>query len=67
MFFIIASQYFKVNKKSINLLLIVGSIMGIYGVLQILGIDPIQDWMFDGNITKVAYGTIGNRNFFLHI
>lgn len=63
-FFIIASQYFKVNKKSINLLLIVGSIMGIYGVLQILGIDPIQDWMFDGNITKVAYGTIGNRNFF---
>lgn len=65
--FIISSQYFKVNKKSINLLLIVGSIMGIYGVLQVLGIDPIQDWMFDGNITKVAYGTIGNRNFFLHI
>lgn len=63
-FFIISSQYFKVNKKSINLLLIVGSIMGIYGVLQVLGIDPIQDWMFDGNITKVAYGTIGNRNFF---
>ena len=62
--FIISSQYFKVNKKSINLLLIVGSIMGIYGVLQVLGIDPIQDWMFDGNITKVAYGTIGNRNFF---
>lgn len=63
-FFIISSQCFKVNKKSINLLLIVGSIMGIYGVLQVLGIDPIQDWMFDGNITKVAYGTIGNRNFF---
>lgn len=62
--FIIASQYFKVNKKSINILLIVGSLMGIYGVLQVLGIDPIQSWMFDGNITKVAYGTIGNRNFF---
>ena len=62
--FIIASQYFQVNKKSINILLIVGSLMGIYGVLQVLGIDPIQSWMFDGNITKVAYGTIGNRNFF---
>ena len=62
--FIISSQYFKVNKKSINILLIVGSLMGIYGVLQVLGIDPIQSWMFNGNITKVAYGTIGNRNFF---
>lgn len=64
LFFIIASQYFKVDKKSINLLLIVGSVMGAYGVLQMIGIDPIQSWMFDGNITKVAYGTIGNRNFF---
>lgn len=62
--FILASKYFVINKKLLNLILISSCIMGIYGVLQFYGIDPVQIWMFGFIKVSDSIGMIGNRNFF---
>lgn len=62
--FILASKYFSINKKILNIILIFSCIMGGYGILQFYGIDPIQLWMFGFIPVSDSIGMIGNRNFF---
>ena len=62
--FFLSSNYLKVTEKTLDLILIVGSISGIYGILQFFGIDPIQKWALGGIAVSNSIGTIGNRNFF---
>lgn len=62
--FILASKYFIINKKILNIILIFSCIMGGYGILQFYGIDPIQLWMFGFIPVSDSIGMIGNRNFF---
>lgn len=61
--FILVSKFIKVTKKSVNIVLIVASLMSIYGVLQFYGIDPIQEWALSKIEVPNSIGTIGNRNF----
>jgi O-antigen ligase len=62
--FILASKYFVLNRKLLNLVLIFSCIMGVYGILQFYGIDPVQFWMFGFIQVSDSIGMIGNRNFF---
>ena len=62
--FILASKYFVLNRKLLNLVLIFSCIMGGYGILQFYGIDPVQFWMFGFIQVSDSIGMIGNRNFF---
>lgn len=62
--FIISSRYLIINKKMINIIFIVASIMGIYGVFQFYGFDPIQKWALGTIKVSNSFGTIGNRNFY---
>lgn len=62
--FIAASEYLRINKKCINLILIVGTIHSFYGILQFFGIDPVQKWLLgEISIMGDSIGLIGNRNF----
>lgn len=62
--FIFSSKYIKVNKKTINIMFVIASIMSIYGILQFYGVDPIQKLFFGEILISDSVGTIGNRNFF---
>ena len=62
--FVLSSKYFIINEKLLNLILISPCIMGIYGVIQFYGIDPVQLWMFGFIPVSNSIGMIGNRNFF---
>lgn len=63
--FIVSSNYLKVNKKLIDISMIGASLVSIYGILQIYGIDFIQMWIFKTIYSPLsATSTIGNRNFF---
>lgn len=62
--FFAASQYLIVSEKSINLMLFVSSIYGLYGILQFYGIDPIQKWLFGEITNHDSIGLIGNRMLF---
>lgn len=61
--FIAAKEYMKINKKMIEFICIIASIMAIHSVLQLHNIDPVYKF-FKGSVDGVLeFGTIGNRNF----
>ena len=62
--FILSSKYLIINKSLLNIVLISSCIMGVYGVIQFYGFDPVQFWMFGKIIGNDSVGFIGNRNFF---
>ena len=62
--FVLSRRYLIVNKKDINIIFSVISIMAIYSVLQFYGFDLIQRWIFGKIIAKESIGFIGHRNFF---
>ena len=62
--FIVSTNYFKINKKSFNLILIAPTIMCIYGILQFYGYDPVQKIILGEIVTNSTIGLIGHRNFF---
>ncbi len=62
--FIVSTNYFKINKKSFNLILIAPTIMCMYGILQFYGYDPIQKIILGEIVTNSTIGLIGHRNFF---
>ncbi|MGL5869311.1 O-antigen ligase family protein [Clostridium chrysemydis] len=61
--FIAAKNYLKITKRSINIMMILGAIMSIYGVFQFYGIDPVPRDYFHSTLME-CYGFIGHRNFF---
>ena len=62
--FIVSSNYLKVTQKSIDLILIVGSIHALYGILQFFHIDPVQKWALGGIGMDDSIGFLGNRMYF---
>lgn len=62
--FIVSSNYLKVTQKSIDLILIVGSIHALYGILQFFHIDPVQKWALSGIGMDDSIGFLGNRMYF---
>lgn len=62
--FIASSKYLKITEKSLNIILGVGTIHGMYGILQFYHIDPIQKWVLGGIGVDDSIGLVGNRMFF---
>ncbi|NLZ33376.1 MAG: O-antigen ligase family protein [Clostridiales bacterium] len=62
--FLLSSKYLIINKALINIVLTFSCIMGLYGVIQFYGFDPVQYWMFGKIIGNESIGFIGHRNFF---
>lgn len=62
--FISAQKFIKMNKKLLNIILSVSSVMSIYSIFQFYGIDPVYKWLTGNEKVIGAFGFIGNRNFF---
>lgn len=63
--FIMSAKYMKLTRKGIDIILIGSCLMGVYGILQFYGIDPVQRYLFKGFDIAIdqPIGFIGNRNF----
>lgn len=62
--FFASCEYLKVTEKSLDIILTIGSLHGIYSIFQFYGIDPIQKWILEKITISHSYGLLGNRNFF---
>lgn len=62
--FIAASNFLEVTQKSIYIILSAASLMSVYTVIQMFGIDPIQVSLYGKIVTPTtSIATIGNSNF----
>lgn len=61
--FIAAKNYLELNKKNIEIFLILGLVMSVYGVSQFYGFDPFPRDSFHSTLME-CYGFLGQRNFF---
>lgn len=62
--FIASSQYLKITEKSIDIIIGIGSLHGLYGILQFYHIDPIQKWALEAINADDSIGLLGNKMFF---
>ena len=62
--FFASCEYLKITEKSLDIILLIGSLHGVYGIFQFYNIDPIQKWILEEITTNHSYGLLGNRNFF---
>lgn len=62
--FVVATSFFVVKEKYLYLILSAGSLMSLYTIIQMFGIDPIQKYVY-GKIVRetTSIATIGNSNF----
>lgn len=62
--FIAATSFLEVKEKYIYLILSAGSLMSLYTIIQMFGIDPIQKYLYGRIVTQTtSIATIGNSNF----
>lgn len=61
--FLFATTRFIISKKGIELFSISATLMAIYTILQLIGIDPVYDFMVETSKGKETFGLIGHRNF----
>ena len=66
--FVASSIYLKITKKSVDIILLFGSIHAVYGILEFFHFDPIQKLILGGILADESIGFIGNKmNFSAYI
>ena len=66
--FVASSVYLKITKKSVDIILLFGSIHAVYGILEFFHFDPIQKLILEGIVADDSIGFIGNKmNFSAYI
>lgn len=61
--FIATSKYLKLSKKIIDIFIILGTVMSIYGIFQFFGFNLVKESINNLGMYS-SHGFIGNRNFF---